>query len=40
MFCIFHCFKRKITDEEQEKIKLKRLKILPLYKKIKYYHSQ
>ena len=33
MFYIFNCFKKKISDEEQEKIKLERIKILPLYKK-------
>ena len=33
MFYIFNCFKKKISDEEQEKINLERIKILPLYKK-------
>lgn len=39
MFCIFKCFKRKISDEELAKIRYNRLKLLPLYHKIKYFRS-
>jgi hypothetical protein len=40
MYCIFKCFQRKISDEEQAKINYERIKMLPLYKKSKYFRNQ
>lgn len=34
MYKFFECFKRKLSKEEYEEIKIKRLRLLPLYRQL------
>lgn len=40
MYKLFQCFKRKLSEEEYEEIRLKRLRLLPLYHQVIKKHEK
>ena len=34
MYKLFECFKRKLSEKEYEEIRIKRLRLLPLYRQV------